>query len=134
MRYMLDTNTCINIIKYHPPKAQKKLATIAVGTVGISSIVLAELWYGVAHSANRDHNEQALGEFLEYVSISDWPQEAAPGYGRIRSQLRKKGTPIGAMDLLIAVHALTLEAILVTDNVTEFRRVSKLKVENWIRR
>ena len=134
MRYMLDTNTCINIIKYHPSKAQKKLATVAVGAVGISSIVLAELWYGVAHSAKRTHNEQALAEFVEYVSISDWPQQAAPEYGRIRSQLRNKGTPIGAMDLLIAVHALTLGATLVTDNITEFRRVSNLKVENWIKR
>lgn len=134
MRYMLHTNTCINVIKYHPSKAQKKLDAIAVGAVGISSIVLAELWYGVAHSAKREHNAQALAEFLEYVSTSDWPQEAAPEYGRIRSQLRKKGTPIGAMDLLIAVHALTLEATLVTDNVTEFRRVSNLKVENWIQR
>ena len=134
MRYMLDTNTCIYIIKYHPSKVEKKLATIAVGAVGISSIVLAELWYGVAHSANREHNEQALAEFLEYVSIFNWPQDAAPEYGRIRSQLRKKGTPIGAMDLLIAVHAFTLEATLVTDNVAEFRRVSNLKVENWIRR
>ncbi len=134
MKYMLDTNTCINVIKYHPSEAQKKLAAVAVGEVGISSIVLAELWYGVAHSAKRAHNEQALAEFLDYVSISDWPQEAAPEYGSIRSQLRKKGTPIGAIDLLIAAHALTLGATLITDNVTEFRRVSSLKVENWIQR
>ena len=66
--------------------------------------------------------------------VYDWLQEAAPEYGRIRSRLRKKGTPIGAMDLLIAAHALTLGAILVTDDVTEFRRVPGLKVENWIQR
>ena len=134
MRYMLDTNTCINVIKYHPSSAEKKLARVAVGEVGISSIVLAELWYGVAQSAKAKHNEEALSEFLYYVSVSDWPQEAAPEYGRMRSQLRKKGTPIGAMDLLIAAHAVTLGATLITDNVTEFRRVAKLKVENWVQR
>ena len=134
MRYLLDTNTCIHVIKYHPSSVQEKLAPIPVGEVGVSSMVWAELWYGIAHSGKRQHNEQALTEFLDYVEVLDWPREAAPIYGRVRSFLRKKGTPIGAMGLLIAAHALTLDAALVTDNVVEFRRVPKLKIENWIDR
>ena len=134
MRYLLDTNTCIHVIKHHPSSVQERLATIPIGDVGVSSMVLAELWYGIAHSGKRQHNEQALTEFLDYVEVLDWPREAAPIYGRVRSFLRKRGTPIGAMDLLIAAHALTLDAALVTDNVAEFRRVPKLKIENWIDR
>ena len=82
----------------------------------------------------RKHNEVALNEFLEYVIVLDWPEEAAPEYGRICAQLKKKGTPIGGNDLLIAAHALVLGAVLVTDNIREFRRTPNLKIENWISR
>ncbi|RJR55018.1 MAG: type II toxin-antitoxin system VapC family toxin [Desulfobacteraceae bacterium] len=132
MRYMLDTNTCINLIKNHPVSIQKKLSIVPVGEVAISSIVSAELWYGVAFSQKKKENEAALKEFLQYVELVDWPHEAAPLYGQIRAELRRKGKQIGAMDLLIATHALFLEKILVTDNVKEFERVRGLKVENWV--
>ena len=134
MRYMLDTNTCIAIIKKRPPELKKRLKRLSIGEVGVSSVVIAELWYGIIQSYKRKHNEEALSEFLQYVTVSDWSAHAAPEYGRIRADLRKKGTPIGAMDLLIAAHALALNAVVVTANVKEFRRVSNLKVENWITR
>lgn len=134
MKYMLDTNVCIATIKECPEEVKEKLLKIQVGEIGISSIVVAELWYGIRLSGMRKHNEVALNEFLEYVIVLDWPEEAAPEYGRIRAQLKKKGTPIGANDLLIAAHALALDAVLVTDNIREFRRIQNLKIENWISR
>lgn len=134
MKYMLDTNVCIATIKECPEEVKEKLLKIPVGEIGISSIVVAKLWYGIRLSGMRKHNEVALNEFLEYVIVLDWPEEAAPEYGRIRAQLKKKGTPIGANDLLIAAHALALDAVLVTDNIREFRRIPNLKTENWISR
>ncbi|HLA05370.1 MAG TPA: type II toxin-antitoxin system VapC family toxin [Syntrophales bacterium] len=132
IRYMLDTNTCIAIIKRRPDTIQTRLIALAVEEVGISGIVVAELWYGVAFSQKKKQNETALKDFLDYVTVLDWPFEAGEIYGRIRADLKGKGTPIGAMDLLIASHALFLDAVLVTDNVREFQRVSDLKIENWV--
>ncbi len=130
---MLDTNTCIALIKERPESLRKKLATVPVGRIAISSIVLAELWHGIAQSQRKQHNEEALGDFLNYISVEDWSGAAAPTYGALRTHLRKAGSPIGAMDLLIAAHALAEKAVLVTDNVKEFRRVPGLLVENWIK-
>jgi tRNA(fMet)-specific endonuclease VapC len=134
MRYMLDTNTCIYLIKHHPPEVKQRVGTLSVGEVAVSSVVIAELWYGIVQSTKKKHNEAALEDFLKYVTILDWPMQAAPEYGRIRAHLKKKSTLIGAMDLLIAAHAVTLDAVLVTDNVREFGRVPRLKVENWVNR
>ena len=134
MRYLLDTNTCIAIIKERPKEVATKLARVPVGEVGVSSIVLAELCFGVERSQKRKQNQEALNDFIEYVAILDWPARAAAEYGKIRMHLMKTGNPIGAMDLLIAAHAVTENVMLVTDNVREFRRVPRLKVENWIRR
>lgn len=131
MRYLLDTNTCIRLIKHHPPEFWRKLSVIPVGQVGLSSCVLAELWYGIEQSARRTENETALDDFLDYVEVLDWPAEAAPVYGRLRAALKRQGTPIGAMDLMIAAHALALDATLVTDNLQAFQRVPELRVENW---
>ena len=134
IRYMLDTNTCIHLIKHRPASIQRKLFPLPMGEVAISSMVSAELWYGVAYSQKRKENEAALKDFLQYVDILDWPKEAALLYGEIRAKLRTKGTPIGAMDLLIAVHGLFLNTIFVTDNQKEFERVPGLKIENWVSR
>lgn len=129
---MLDTNTCIAIIKRRPDTIKTRLTVLAVEEVGISGIVAAELWYGVAFSQKKKQNETALKDFLDYVTELDWPFEAGKIYGRIRADIKGKGTPIGAMDLLIAAHALFLEAVLVTGNEREFKRVSDLKTENWL--
>lgn len=99
IRYMLDTNICIRVIKDQPEAICNKLSVVSVGEVAISSIAAAELWYGVAYSQKKKQNEAALKDFLEYVEVMAWPSEAGPVYGRIRTGLRKKGSPIGAMDL-----------------------------------
>ena len=129
---MLDTNTCIAIIKRRPDTIQTRLTALSIEEVGISGIVAAELWYGVALSQKKKQNEAALKDFLDYVTVLDWPFEASEIYGRIRADIKGKGTPIGAMDLLIASHALFLDAVLVTENVREFQRVSDLRIENWV--
>jgi len=134
IRYMLDTNTCIAIIKRRPDMIQARLTALSIEEVAISGIVAAELWYGVAFSQKKKQNETALNDFLDYVTQLDWPFEAGEVYGRIRSDLKRKGTPIGAMDLLIASHALFFDAVLVTDNEKEFQRVSDLRIENWLQR
>jgi len=134
MTYLLDTNICIAIIKNCPAEVKQKIIQTAVGDVAISSIVLAELWYGVELSQKRPENTAALNNFLEYATVLDWPEQAGREYGKIRAQLKQKGTPIGANDLLIAAHAVALDATLVSDNTREFRRIPGLKLENWIER
>ena len=132
IRYMLDTNTCIAIIKRRPDTIQARLTDLSVDEVGISSIVAAELWYGVAFSQKKKQNETALKDFLDYGVVLDWPFEAGEIYGRLRANLKRKGTPIFTMALLIAAHALFLDAVLVTGNEKEFRRVPDLTIENWL--
>jgi len=132
IRYMLDTDACIALIKNRPVSIRSRLSLLAPEEVGISSIVAAELWFGVAISQKKKKNESALKDFLEVVTLLDWPCEASPLCGKIRAQLQKLGTPIGAMDLLIASHALFIDTVLVTNNTREFERVPDLKIENWL--
>jgi tRNA(fMet)-specific endonuclease VapC len=131
---MLDTNTCIHVIKHRSKALFDRMSVLPIESIASSSIVIAELWYGVALSSKKKHNETALKDFLDYIDVLDWPVGAGPVYGNIRRHLKEKGTPIGAMDLLIAAHALFLGAVLVTDNVREFERVPGLNLENWIER
>jgi len=132
MRWMLDTNTCIYIMKRRPPQVQGRLRRVAIGEVGISAIVLAELRFGIQKSRRREENAAALADFLHYCLMFDWPQDASGAYAEIRDALEAQGTPIGSNDLLIAAHALHLGCTLVTNNVEEFTRVDGLLVDNWI--
>lgn len=132
IRYMLDTNTCISLIKQRPEAICVRLSGLDVASVAISSIVAAELWYGVALFQKKKQNEAALKDFLNFVTVLDWPAGACPVYAQIRAHLKKKGTPIGAMDLLIASHAAFQKSVLVTENTREFDRVPDLSVENWL--
>ena len=119
-RLMLDTNICIHAIKRNEPEVVRRLEKTRPQDVAISSVVAAELWTGVMKSRERQRNEQALNEFLAFVEVLDWPGEAARVYGEIRAALEAKGRPIGAMDLLIAAHAICARATLVTRNADEF--------------
>lgn len=131
MNYMLDTNICIYIMKNHPPHVQERLKKIPIGSVSISSIVLAELWYGVKKSQHVSKNTQALKDFLNFLIIEDWPQGAASAYGDIRAGLERAGKVIGPNDLFIAAHEQYSNAVLVTNNTNEFQRIENLKLENW---
>ena len=132
MRYMLDTNICIALIKRKPPKALKRFDRLSAGNVGISAITLAELRYGVAKSQNIERNRQALEEFLLPLEVADFGERAASAYGTVWADLENSGQPIGPLDTQIGAHAQSLDAILVTDNTAEFRRIKGLKIENWL--
>jgi tRNA(fMet)-specific endonuclease VapC len=131
MKYLLDTNICIYLIKRKPPDVMDEFRSHGVGEIGVSSITVSELWYGVAKSEHRKANERALEQFLLPLMISPFDDQAAEAYGTIRAALEKEGQPIGAMDLLIAAHAVSMGLILVTNNEREFSRVPELIVENW---
>ncbi|MGH8283357.1 MAG: type II toxin-antitoxin system tRNA(fMet)-specific endonuclease VapC [Gammaproteobacteria bacterium] len=131
MRYLLDTDTCIYIMKSQPPSVRERLTKVPVGQVAISAIVLAELQYGIGKSRRRENNMMALHDFLEFCTVEDWPHEAAGVYGNIRASLERRGTSIGGNDLLIAAHAVHARATLVTHNSREFKRVPGLKIEDW---
>lgn len=132
MRYMLDTNICIYLIKKKPRQVLAKLNKLAVSDVAISAVTLAELEYGVAKSARPDQNSEALNAFVAPLEIVCFDDRAACRYGEIRAFLERQGMLIGAMDMLIAAHASSLALTLVTNNVREFERIPDLEVENWV--
>ena len=130
--YILDTNICIYIIKKKTAKVFNRFKELTPGSVGISSVTLAELQYGVSKSSKPSKNQEALDHFLLPLEILDFDALAAIEYGIIRSGLEKEGTPIGSLDMLIAAHAKSVSAVLVTNNTKEFNRVADLKIENWV--
>lgn len=131
MKFMLDTNICIYLIKQKPPKVLKYFRAYSIGEIGISSITLAELRFGVAKSQHIQKNEEALDAFVLPLEIADFDEKAAKVYGDIRAILEKEGNPIGSMDMLIGAHALSLGITLVTNNVREFKKIKNLKVIDW---
>ena len=132
MRYMLDTNICIYVIKHKPETVFQKLQNINPEDVCISSVTYAELVHGVEKSAAVEKNRLALSMLLANMEILDFDVDAADCYGKIRAALEKKGTPIGTLDMMIAAHAQSLGYTVVTNNVKEFSRVSALRIENWV--
>lgn len=131
MKFMLDTNICIYIIKQKTPKVLKHFSAHSVGDIGISSITLAELQYGIVKSQYIQRNRQALAEFVLPLEIVHFDEKAAESYGEVRAALEKAGKPIGSMDMLIGAHALSLGVILVTNNIKEFRLIKGLRVIDW---
>lgn len=132
MKYMLDTNICIYIIKRKPIEVFKKFETLQVGDLCISSITFAELQYGVFKSRHPERNKIALANFLAPIDMLPFSDKAAVLYGCIRAQLERKGQIIGAYDLLIAAHALSEGLTLITNNTKEFSRIPKLSLANWV--
>ena len=132
MRWMLDTDTCIALIK-SDPGAIRKLRGKAIGQVGISSITLGELAFGVGKSNRPLEARAALDEFLLALEVAPFDERAALHYGGVRASLERRGKPIGPLDTLIAAHALAEDVVLVTHNSGEFRRVEGLRTEDWVR-
>jgi len=110
----------------------RKFKKYTYGEIFISSITVSELEYGVAKSKYLQQNHQRLDEFLIPLNIIAYDEHSAKVYGKIRAQLEKKGQVIGPLDMLIAAHALSLNLTIVTNNDREFKRISELKVENWL--
>ena len=132
MKVMLDTNTCIALIKRKPPQVLRHLTAYKVGDIGVSWVTLAELEFGVAKSQHQEKNQAALDEFVLPLEIANFNREAARVYGRVRAVLEKKGTPIGALDVMIGAHALSLGVTLATSNTREFSRIKGLTVVDWL--
>ncbi len=130
MTYILDTNICIYIINTKPANVLDRFRQEEIGNIAISSVTAAELSYGVAKSES-ERNRQALEKFFVPLDILPLGEEVIWKYGYIRAMLEKKGKVIGALDMLIAAHVLSLDAVLVTNNVKEFSRVPDLRLENW---
>lgn len=131
MKFLLDTDICIYLIKKHPPAVFEKLRSCRTGDVGVSAITVAELRFGADKSQRPKQNHEGLDLFLAPLEIVAFDDRAAAEYGKIRAQLESAGQPIGPLDLLIAAHAKGLGVTLITNNSGEFKRVRGLKIENW---
>ncbi len=127
---LLDTNTCIYIINNRPPNVLERFRKYKAGEVGISSIAASELAYGVAKSGSVK-NRKALDLFLAPLQILPFNSQCLWFYADLRVSLEKQGLAIGPMDTLIAAQALSIGGTLVTNNIKEFMRVPKLKLDNW---
>lgn len=132
MKYMLDTNICIYLIKRKPVGVLERFRSLSLGDIGVSSITVVEMFYGIHKSSSPVQNKVALEQFLAPLEIADFDARAAEHCGQVRAYLESKGTPIGAYDLLIASHACSMGATLVTNNVSEFSSVPGISLENWV--
>lgn len=132
MRFLLDTNICIYIIKRKPQPVIERFNTLQPSDVGISSITVAELEYGACKSQKPDQNKAALQQFLIPLEILVFDQQAAQVYGTIRADLERLGQVIGSLDILIAAQAKSEGITLVTNNIREFSRIPNLHLENWV--
>jgi tRNA(fMet)-specific endonuclease VapC len=129
---MLDTNICIYIIKNRPESVKERFKEFEIGELCISSITVSELMYGVYKSEYVEKNLIAIENFLMPFDIVNYDYEASVEYGKIRSDLERKGQVIGGMDMQIAAHAKALNMVLVTTNSKEFKRVNGLEIDNWV--
>lgn len=131
LKYMLDTNIVIYVIKRRPIDALKTF-NLHAGQLCISSITLAELLLGAAKSSKTEYNLRKIEDFVSRLEVLEYGNKAASHYGDIRAFLESKGTPIGVNDLHIAGHARSESLILVTNNLREFERVEALRLDNWV--
>ena len=131
-RYLLDTNTVIHIRQRRPIATLEKFEGLAVGAAVLSVITYGELLVGIEKSVNRGAALVVLRDLIRLVPVLSLPVEAGEAYGVIRSTLERQGNVIGSNDLWIAAHALAANLILVTNNWSEFSRVSRLKLEDWV--
>ena len=128
---LLDTNICIHIINARPASVLERFRQYRMGEIGVCSVVAAELAYGVVKSGS-SRNRQALEMFLAPLIILPFDEAAIWACGELRAELERRGTPIGSLDTMIAAHALSEKAPLVTNNTREFARVPGLRLENWV--
>ncbi len=129
-RYMLDTNAASYVIKGTYPAIRRRLARVPMASVCVSAITEAELLFGVARRPEAPGLATAVGEFLLRLDVLAWDSAAAGAYAEVRSRFEAAGTPLGALDTLIAAHAIAAGAVLVSRDKA-FRKVKKLKLADW---
>lgn len=132
MRYLLDTNICIYLIKKRPQEVLERFKQHSPEDVAISTVTLFELEYGAQKSQYIQRTQEALARFLIPLTLLDVDHPAAAEAAVIRAKLEKNGTPIGPCDLLIAGLARSRNMILVTSNTKEFERIDRLRLEDWV--
>ena len=131
MKYLLDTNVCADFLNRRYPNVVERLTQASPEDLCLSSVVVAELRYGADRSGRKEQNHEKLDVLTSEIQCLDFDLDAARVFGRIRTALEADGMVIGPYDMMIAAHALSLGLVLVTDNEREFRRVARLKIENW---
>lgn len=131
-KYMLDTDTCAFILRKSSPVLLQRIQQVPLHQQCMSVVTLAELLYGVQVSSKKKANRDAVELLARYVNVLEWTLDAAGHYAEIRADLKKRGQQLGANDLLIAAHAKSMGAFIVTNNVKDFGRVKGLKLENWM--
>lgn len=136
MRYMLDTNILVYVLNARPhhQAVLDRFDREEPRDMVVSSITLAELRFGIEKSRQRDVSRRVLQQVLDALNVAPFDAKAAQMYGSVRAGLEAEGKPIGPLDTLIAAHALSLDLTLVTNNVREFSKARRLRVENWVTR
>jgi tRNA(fMet)-specific endonuclease VapC len=131
LRYMLDTNICIYVIKNRPAELREQFDRLAE-QICISTITLAELYFGAEKSNRRLQNLQAVEQFVARLEALPFSAEAAAHYGQLRAEMERAGQLAGPHDMLIGAHARSAGLTVVTNDLREFERISGLRVENWV--
>lgn len=129
--FILDTDICSYIMRRSSARLLERIRAVSLDDQAVSIVTVAELLFGIRLSARLVQAKDAFDAFIPHLAVLDWDYSAAEHYAEIRADLKRRGSPIGSNDLMIAAHARSLDATLVTNNVREFRRVTGLRVENW---
>ena len=132
MHYMLDTNICSYVLRSRPPSVKARFDEAGDGALAISTVVLAELCYGAARHPQGVAIRREIADLVSRLAVLPWDEAAAEDYGVLRATLEKAGTPLGAMDMMIAAHARSAGLTLVSNDVRHFDRVEGLSVANWV--
>ncbi len=132
MHYMLDTNICSYILKNRPPSVKARFDELGCDVLALSSVVLAELYYGAARHPKGLAIRRDIDDFSSRLDVIAWDEAAAEHYGAIRAALEKEGNPVGAMDMMIAAHARSRGATLVSNNTRHFQKVPGLIIADWV--
>jgi tRNA(fMet)-specific endonuclease VapC len=132
MRYLLDTDCCVELLRGRAPRAVARLSEVGLDRAHISTITVGELLAGAARSSDAPEHTARVVRFCASLQVAPFDDRAAASYAVARARLAAKGTPIGPLDTMIAGHAMSLDATLVTGNTREFGRVEGLSIENWV--
>lgn len=132
LHYMLDTNICSYILKNHPLAVKARFDEAGPDALAISTVVLAELYFGAARHPKGRQIRREIDDFASRLAVIPWDEAAADHYGTIRAILEKQGTPVGAMDMMIAAHARSRKATLISNNIKHFAGIPALLLANWV--
>jgi tRNA(fMet)-specific endonuclease VapC len=130
--WMLDTNICSYVLRRRPPSIKSRFDRAAAGQLCISTVTLAELFYGTARHPKGAEIRREIDDFVSRLEVLHWDAGAADRYGNLRAQLERVGRTFDNLDLMIAAHAISVSATLVSNDLRHFPRVSSLKLENWV--